>query len=566
MKRSGLIPDSFKVSKRESQKYVFSNNKSLPNTPLPSQRCFSYAGPIHSLSYTQRSLSCSGNLPDHAPCYSTGTSPSTSQGTSPNGSPKSTPRIQFRRANSYKFKSKANTLDMVMHTKLHDRQRSNSTPDLAFKRISFNPNDNNTGTHSCDEVEECPSKENQNSSDSKVTTDNKKSPGTRRKKSLAVLLGLATRDVPDDQNLQRSNSHRSRRKSKSETRLSKAKSLTLTDASDEEYNGPLFQATTLFVPGYDFKRKQSTPVLGRKHSTPFLSRFDGVHYNREKRNSTPNIFRRSDEFSKKNTKVTDASTFPRAVSSAPHITFNSSSDEEHGEFLKTPQRLKVTKIFGEQVTTNIPELSDKSNIEGRVKKISLRFEDGTAYSRRKKASLSKKCHSVDYEDEYISKERGKYFESDIYQRKRSSGIELSSKKWSFTNGDIVENESQPDLSNLHINQQSDEELNQTFPITNSRFKKKFNEGRSIFYDTSQSAAVERGMSTCVQSLTKEGRSIFYDINQSAAVEVVTCQSNLKEHFSDPCLGDEYSDSVNKTLYNDLPSDSVNNTDLCVTEL
>ncbi|XP_012561246.2 uncharacterized protein LOC105846755 [Hydra vulgaris] len=91
---------------------------------------------------------------------------------------------------------------------------------------------------------------------------------TSRKKSVAAVLG----DIKDFK-IRRSNSAKTPNKHNRETR--KVKRLTLNEENMKDFDVPMFPATTLFVPGYDFETRQKKNDIQksfRKQSSPILSR------------------------------------------------------------------------------------------------------------------------------------------------------------------------------------------------------------------------------------------------------------------------------------------------------
>ena len=416
---------------------------------------------------------------NNSPYNSAGESPNTSRDPSPNRttkiSPNATPVLRLKRANSYKKRSKkaSSNLDIAIRRKqCNTRTRSKTTTDLIpdyetefsreTKRISVCSAD---GSHIMVSSERKISPE-QKQQKTDLNQDNKqtdptKNQSTVRKKSWTSLLSLPS--------IRRSESTRSHRNKTVTPRMIKSRSFHIDiDTND----APLFQATTLFVPGYDFKTKQSTPTLGRKQSTPILGRkqttptpgrkqstpilhrkhtmsffsrrisLGNITLNdgdKEMANSTPNLFRRgSKELLKKIDINIDDTESDRSPSQALIISSSDEEEEKRNKRLQQEQKNKNTDVdtirdrqvkiedelrkFREHHRTGSINCDIPSTItQGKVKSISGLFEDGTVYQKKKTVIIKdfKKYASNGTDLDNTYRKRVQSFETN-FQRNSSS--------------------------------------------------------------------------------------------------------------------------------------------------
>ena len=553
----------------ESSRFIFPNDNSQRQSPL--QLSLTCTTQMKSPDSYFRSHSCTGI----SPCYSPISSPNTSRTESPIHSsvvsPNSTPILQLKRADSYKHTQRKQENESSNRKKVILRLRSKSTPDISMKCVVFGPvEERHNSTTSEDTTAGKVSPE-------KTNTETVKSPGVRRKKSLAVLLGLTSIELPDFRKLKRSNSqrlHRARRR-KSSSHVTKSNSLYLNDDSSDDYDGPLFQATTLFVPGYDFKTKQSTPLLGRKYSTPFFSRkgsSTNMHQQeKEKRNSTPNLFRRgSMEGGKKSTNKTKHTnkTMERSMSSPPGIDFQSSSDEESYPFTENVLTIPQRKV---QIEDKIKKFEDHKKYpasrcdvsevftQGKVKRISMSFENGTAYYNiRGRIEGLQTYGSQHFEHEFIYRERIKSFENNNITKIRSiSNIDTTSL---FPNGDESGYESPVDNNYREVTQENGRKEHEITDLnSNIRFENDYTSELRFTRKTENSVEPQTNCSTDHKLLSPKNNASFNVI-----------QSEETDRLSDSWSQGQWKNTgrSSKTFYNVLTPDiaRVISTDFCVTEL
>ncbi|XP_057299409.1 uncharacterized protein LOC130630027 [Hydractinia symbiolongicarpus] len=419
---------------------------SMDHSPLPSPRL----------------LSSNDNSPFPSPFHSPGTSP----GNSPNPkrkvspisqksfalSPMASPKLTLKRAGSYRTKSKKVTSrldDIIQKRKLGNRNRSLSSPDINSdcsndeereQTLSFSDHsDEQSDNGERKEITENSCAKNharkhgsRKGSFTEHKEDKSKSP-TIRKKSLNALMDLKNMVVTHGPRLRRSQSQRySRDKKKDNVRDRKSSSFT-TDDELSQYDGPLIKATTMFVPGYDFKTKQSTPLTPRRQSTPLFQRrgsrekIHSTDFNNTRQQSTPNLTRRG---SKDKLKVlealkTDDTRFKRSDSLPPSITLSTEEDDYDDEDTFAngdPEYIAIVdrqsaltyrhRKFAEKKKTTALNLPTNS---GRVKQMSSGYEHGTVFWRRYKkkmnmAELERKHRSCEIVHDSIYRERAKSYE------------------------------------------------------------------------------------------------------------------------------------------------------------
>ena len=363
------------------------------------------------MNLSARSISSTETSPYTSPLQSPFQSRGESPTESPNGSPANSPMI-LRRANSYKHKLKKHvnthrsTLDELIRKKREIRRlRSKSTPEIPHN-FDLNKKGNVSARSSISEGSMSDDKEIESSREnlSKLHLEQpeqkpKKSPSQSRRKSLQAFIGAKLNQLREDHSIKlgRSNSYRVTTKPKENVTENKL----YYSEDDENYNGPLFLATTIFVPGYDFKTKQATPTPERKQSTPVFGRrgskdrltlplgFNRNTKERKSTGSTPNLFRRG---SKEKIKTKDVvhveKRFQRSDSSpvdsklAVHsITDN---DLDYSTVLERQAMLKAKykrfEDFGKHkdITIKVPQTND----QGKVKRISGRFENGSVFLKK----------------------------------------------------------------------------------------------------------------------------------------------------------------------------------------
>ena len=384
--------------------------------------------------------------------------------------PKSPQLNKLRRADSYRIKAKqkptitTSTLESRKKKKERRRVRSQSSPMFPPNLDVTDPNLGKT----IDEFTIEPIKEDVPvpCEPHNITYDAeyKKCPLGGRKKSFVVLKDLNLKKIIENTRpiLKRSQSQRFMQKPV----ITKVKyPATDDDDSDDgpkkQTGGPLFQATTLFVPGYDFKSKQSTlpNMTTRKSSTPQLPRrsskermsifFDKVI---TRQSSTPCLLKRdSKEKMKKIELLIEEKIIetPTLEDDPPIIALNNRANEttppeqlndDFTDVANINQRkasiaLKQ-KLFRDKGTKNASD-NPTISLPNKVKQLACGYDDGTAYVKvgnlvNKTSDLSLKYNSVTSEFDTSLKDRCKYTDVDTIFEKPDDGDNRASRSYTGT--------------------------------------------------------------------------------------------------------------------------------------
>ena len=370
------------------------------------------------------SFSSNENSPFSSPFQSPVSSPVSSRSASPTRlrrerSPQpSAGHVHLKRANSYRKHSRKgiSKMDEMIRKRNNQMQRTRSQSDTDVATTT-------STTANCSPEEEIADKtttkeKRREKSVSGDYTDNCKTdrptsthstyserlsdnsrPGTPdRKKSLSQILDLR-RLMELSPKLHRlhhkSSSNHSRTKSNHDADID----------SDSPDSGPLFQATTMWVPGYDFKKKQQKPLEERPHSRSFLSR----RGSKDKSliallgSSSPNLLRRGskDKVEKQHIEYVKGKQRCERRDSSPLA--NSTNNNNNNNKTITKQTLRSCRSDSSSEILSVSErsailakkhqdfrdLKKPRNTEpeppkgmlgrGKVKKISHTFEDGSIY-------------------------------------------------------------------------------------------------------------------------------------------------------------------------------------------
>ena len=352
-------------------------------------------------------FSSAENSPFSSPFQSPVVSPMSSRSTSPTRlrrerSPQPQGHVHLKRANSYRKNSRKgiSKMDEMIRKRnnLMQRTRSQSDTEVANEESTISDkaaakqrrreksvSEDFTDKYKIDQPTSSHPPYSEKSSDHLR-------PGTPdRKKSLSQMLDLRRliELSPKLHRLHRSSNH-SRSKSNHDADVD----------SDSPDSGPLFQATTMWVPGYDFKKKQQKPLEERPHSRSFLSR----RGSKDKSlmallgSSSPNLLRRGskDKLEKQHAdhgkgkqkfERRDSSPLANANKSTGAIAKQSLRPcrSDSSEFLSVSERSAILAKRHQDFQDmkkprNLEPEPPKDIMEnGNVKKISHTFEDGSIY-------------------------------------------------------------------------------------------------------------------------------------------------------------------------------------------
>jgi len=406
-------------------------------------------------------FSSTDNSPHSSPCQSPVISPASSRGTSPTRSMPRSPRLHLKRADSYrKSGRRASTKmdDIIRRRKVMVRTRSQSDTDI---------NDDEKEVSAHQESVKMRRKKKSISEDftekfkvvrpdstySEKSADSR--PGTPdRKKSLSQILDLR-RFIELSPKL-----HRSHKTQNTSPNVRHTKTF-----ANNEGEGPLFQATTMWVPGYDYKTKQHTSYDDRQHAKSLLSRRGSKDKSLisllEKVNSSPNLMRRGSKDKVEKHMIDQVKVKSRYARCDSLPLPGSQADKLHASLTKTNSRERSINNNNNNDFVSISERSAiiaqkhldfqdrkkplKSEKEppvglisrGSVKKISVTFEDGSIYTESKDASTihQKSTVSRKFSGEYdnIVRERTESFESgEAFQRHNNKRRSYSTTYENFT--------------------------------------------------------------------------------------------------------------------------------------
>ena len=533
------------------------------------------------MSLSARSMSPTDVSPFMSPISSPDQSRRESPTESPNVSPSNSP-MMLKRANSYRYKPKKNGShksivdDLIRKKREFRRLRSKSTPEIlqdfdincrgtrsARSSISDGSMSEEKEIGSC---EENISKSN-NFLRQPAEVKQKKSPNTSRRKSFQAFLGAKINHLLDDHSSKLSRSNSQRVSNKDKEKLTCRKSY---HSEDENYDGPLFLATTLFVPGYDFKTKQSTPLTERKQSTPIFGRrgskdrlsipaaFIRNSKERKSTGSTPNLFRRgSKENVKKKDLLNNQKKFHRSdstpVDSRLDVSNNINKDFlDHANIAERQAILKIKyKQFEDkgkysEISLDVPQV----NLKGKVKKISGTFESGTAFIKKTKEIF------IDDEQPVIPSD---VIDEDAF-RKRAEG---------FEKGTVYVTKN--DLQKIDASKNSNVENGDKF-LVNDQFD---NSNSSSFGGESGYAspteALENNNNYNKHDIITPGnllKNLYLDKERTSSMHSITgCDTLPEKNWSNSCSDGQWKNEKRKFQIKKRPDISrVIATDFCVTEL
>eukprot|EP00111_Clytia_hemisphaerica_P016470 TCONS_00048801-protein len=392
-------------------------------------------GGTHTMDLTYSSTE---NSPFTSPFQSPKISPASSRNTSPTRL--STRGGHLKRANSYRKSNRKGMSKMNdMIRRRTQRHRSQSDTDITAdedktseKETAKIRREKKSISEDFSEHFKVNSTQNSRPTSTHSAYSDSSRPGTPdRKKSISQMLDLR-RLIELSPKLHR---HKNRAKTPTDE----------PDNKETSESGPLFQATTMWVPGYDFKTKQQTSLDDeRGPSRSFLSRRGSKDRNLLALlgSSSPNLLRRGskDKIEKQEPKGKqkytrcDTSPLPVNLGRPQHEGGTKNAlrqcKSDHGEFMSVSQRSAILA----QKHQDFRDLKKSRNTEpeppkgviasGNVAKISNTFEDGSIYVKPTEDLTTMKKTEKRFSGEYdnIVRERAESFESGeaFRQNKRRS--------------------------------------------------------------------------------------------------------------------------------------------------
>ena len=402
-------------------------------------------------------FSSTDNSPHSSPFQSPVTSPASSRGTSPTRSP----RLHLKRADSYrKSGRRASTKmdDIIRRRKVMVRTRSQSDTDVNDDEKESVDQDSAKMRRKKKSISEDftdkfkiirpDSTYSEKSLDSRPST-----PGTPdRKKSLSQMLDF--RRIMDLS----PKLHRSHKTQNAHSPNLRRKAIVNHQDDDDGGEGPLIKATTMWVPGYDYKTKQHTSYDDRQHAKNMFSRRGSKDKSLvsllEKVNSSPNLMRRGSK-DKLEKHVVDQvkakARYTRRCDSLPlsdsqtnklhaGLTKSKSSNSNNNNEIAMSISERSAIIAQKHIDFEDRKKPLKQEKEppvglisrGSVKKISVTFEDGSIYTEVKDQKSSVKTRKFSGEYDNIVRTRTESFESGEAFQRNNNNKHNNNNKYPYT--------------------------------------------------------------------------------------------------------------------------------------